>query len=233
MSSEFAIPAVDQAVLEQARENALRALKDPHTPKRLSEFYDPESNYAGATFTQLAPRDDSRITATDLLATGTLSVTIPPRAIRRFLESKQLAQELSRLLSGLPQVKLEETNEQDFARMCEFYDLVKDSLARGGTKTSNPWVTASKISARKRPDLFPVRDRVVCGFLGIHKLGDRAADWWVFRELMNDDSITEELAKLPESVTKAAPDIELIMESEPLRLLDAVLWRFAGDGERD
>lgn len=233
MSSDFEIPKVDQTVLEQARENALRALKDPGTPARLSGFYNPESNYAGATFTQLEPRDDSSITATDLLATGTLSVTVPPRAIRRFLEDEQLAKDLSRRLSSLPQVKLEETSEQDFAPMCNFYDLVKSSLARAGTKTSNPWVTASKIAARKRPDLFPVRDRVVCEFLGIQKLGDRAADWWVFRELMNDDSIVEELAKLPELVRNAAPDIELVMEPEPLRLLDAALWRFAGDGHRD
>lgn len=233
MSSEFAVPEIDQTVLEQARDNALRALKDPGTPVRLSEFYNPESNYAGATFIQLAPRDDMRITATDLLATGTLSVTVPPRAIRRFLEDERLAQDLSHRLCGLPQVKLEETTKQDFAPMCEFYDLVKSSLAQAGTKTSNPWVTASKITARKRPDLFPVRDRVVCQFLGIQKLGDRAADWWVFRELMNDDRIVEELGKLPEFVMEARPDAELVMDSEPLRLLDAALWRFAGDGDRD
>ena len=32
-------------------------------------------------------------------------------------------------------------------------------------KSSNWWVFGSKLSARKRPLLFPVRDSLVCGYL--------------------------------------------------------------------
>lgn len=220
-------PSVKNAILDFARTQTLTALQDSGTPKRLAEFYDPEGNYAGATFTQLEPREPNRITGTDLLATGTLSVTTPPRAVRRFLEEPQTMSELSRLLEALPAVKLEETTAQDFGAMSEFYDLVKESLAKAGTKFPNAWVTASKIAARKRPELFPVRDSKVCELLGIQKLGDREKDWYVFRELMLDSEIQGLLSGLPEQVQTAAGEAPLRLEPAPLRLLDAVLWRFA------
>lgn len=144
-------PSVHEKVQTRARDQALRALSHEGTPEKVGRFYDPESNFAGSTFTQLRPLDPDAVTATDLLATGTLSVTIPPRAVRRILEDEDTKRELSRLMSALPPVKLESTTVADFAPMCEFYDLVKSSLAQAGTASSNPWVTASKITARKRP----------------------------------------------------------------------------------
>ncbi|WP_371708456.1 DUF6308 family protein [Nesterenkonia sp. NBAIMH1] len=83
----------------------------------------------------------------------------------------------------------QETAAQDSGARCEFYDLVKDSLAKAGTKASSTWVTASKVTARKRPKLFPVRDSEVCKLLGMQDLGDRENDWCVFRELMLDSEI--------------------------------------------
>lgn len=228
-----AFPTVKKEVIDRARVIALEALRDPGTPQRLAEFYNPEGNYAGATFTQLEPREDNRITATDLLATGTLSVTTPPRAVRRFLEEPEVMSELSRLLEALPRVKLEDTTAQHFGVMCEFYDLVKESLAKAGTKFSNAWVTASKITARKRPELFPVRDSKVCELLGIQKLGDREKDWYVFRDLMLDPQIREVLDELPSQVRSAAGQEPLGLEPAPLRLLDAVLWRFAVAGKEE
>lgn len=225
-------PSVKGEIIRRGRLRALTALRDGHTPELLADFYNPEGNYAGATFTQLEPRECNRITATDLLATGTLSVTTPPRAVRRFLEEKDTASELSRLLELLPEVRLEETSAKDFAAMCEFYDLVKESLAKAGTKFPNAWVTASKIAARKRPELFPVRDRKVCGLLGIQKLGDRAKDWYVFRELMLDPKVRGLLDELPARVQAVAGESPLRLEPAPLRLLDAALWRFAGGGGR-
>lgn len=230
MDSSF--PSVDTQLVSQARDQALRALSDPKTPTRVGKFYDPESNYAGSTFTQLKPLVPDAITATDLLATSTLSVTIPPRAVRRILEDADTTQELSRLLVALPSIKLESTTATDFGSMCEFYDLVKASLAQAGTASSNAWVTASKIASRKRPDLYPVRDRVVCKYLGIQNLGDRAKDWYVFRELLRDDEIAELLAELPRLAQEAHANATLAIEGERLRLLDAALWRFAGDENR-
>ncbi|GAA1119748.1 DUF6308 family protein [Nesterenkonia jeotgali] len=225
-------PSVHEKVQTRARDQALRALSHEGTPEKVGRFYDPESNFAGSTFTQLRPLDPDAVTATDLLATGTLSVTIPPRAVRRILEDEDTKRELSRLMSALPPVKLESTTVADFAPMCEFYDLVKSSLAQAGTASSNPWVTASKITARKRPDLYPVRDSVVCKYLGIQHLNDRARDWYVFRELLRDEEIQGRLSELPDRAREAHRGIDLTIEAEPLRLLDAALWRFAGDESR-
>ncbi len=225
-------PSVDEKIQTRARDQALKALSHESTPEKVGKFYDPESNFAGSTFTQLRPLDMVAVTATDLLATGTLSVRIPPRAVRRILEDEDTKRELSRLLSALPPVKLESTTAIDFAPMCEFYDLVKASLAQSGTVSSNPWVTASKITARKRPDLYPVRDRVVCKYLGIQNLNDRARDWYVFRELLRDEEIQGRLSELPDLAQEAHRGTALTIEVEPLRLMDAALWRFAGDENR-
>lgn len=229
MSTEPTFPDVSDAVIDRAREQALKALQDPDTPRRVAQFYDPETNYAGATFAQLEPRDQTAVTAVDLLATTTLSVRIPPYAVRRFLEDRDNASQLSSALAALPSGGLEKTTAEDFGPMCSFYDLVKDSLAQAGVMFSNPWVTASKITARKRPDLFPVRDSVVCGFLGIDRLGDRAKDWMVFRYLLHDDEIVASLDELPALAQSAHGRGTLPLDSQPLRLLDAALWRHAGD----
>ncbi len=109
MDNASQFPSVSENVVDHAREQAFIALRDAKTPRLLREFYDPETNYAGATFTQLGPVDHGAVTAVDLVATATLSVTIPPRAVRRFLGEEGTAQELSRLLHALPDVTLENT----------------------------------------------------------------------------------------------------------------------------
>jgi hypothetical protein len=45
------------------------------------------------------------------------------------------------------------------------YSPVKQALGNPEVKRTNPWVTASKLCARKRPHLFPVREKVVCTLL--------------------------------------------------------------------
>lgn len=227
MSTTPAFPDVSDAVIDHARDQALKALQDPSAPRRVAQFYDPETNYAGATFAQLEPRDQKAVTAADLLATTTLSVRIPPRAVRRFLEDRETTSQLSEALAELPSCGLEEVTAEDFDAMCSFYDLVKASLAQAGVRSSNPWVTASKITARKRPDLFPVRDGVVCGFLGIERLQDRAKDWMVFRNLLRDDEVIANLNELPDLTQREHEGVPLPLDSEQLRLLDAVLWRHA------
>lgn len=108
--------------------------------------------------------------------------------------------------------------------MERFYDLVKSLLAKADTKSSNPWVTASKIVARKRPKLYPVRDRVVCDFLGISRLNDRAKDWVVFRELMRDEEIRAALSASMSKAEALKDERVVRFDVEPLRQLDVVLW---------
>lgn len=225
--SENQFPVLPEGALTAAKEQTLAALRDPESPKRVLQYFDPQTNCAGATFAGLEPHDQSAITATDLLAVTTLAIDIRVLAIRRFLEDDNLMSSIEATLKALPKHALEETTEADFAAMAVFYDLVKASLARAGSRSSNSWVTSSKTTARKRPDLFPVRDNDVCKFLRIDRLGDRAKDWVVFRELMRDEAIRSELDGVIAKVNELNVESRSVLDKEPLRLLDVVLWTAA------
>lgn len=205
----------------------MEALDAEQTPAWVAAFYDTSSNFAGSTFALLEPNDARAITAADLLALRTLSIRLDAYEIRRILDEGSNAQMLTELLLDLPRRALQDTTADDFHAMASFYDRVKSLLATANTKKSNRWVAASKLTARKRPDLFPVRDRVVCEYLGILGLNDRARDWFVFRHLMLQPEIQTRLAELPEEIRRAGNNRPLRMDTEPLRLLDAVLWRYA------
>ena len=71
---------------------------------------------------------------------------------------------------------------------------------------------------------------MVCKYLGIGKLKDARKDWYVFRTALNNSNIQEELKHLPERIREASAGAPLEIDNEPLRLLDAALWRFAIDG---
>lgn len=217
---------VDDQVLQLAHDRAVKALFDPRTPKWVEDYYSVESNYAGSLFLEIEPRDPYRITAADLFAVTTLNVDVPARAARRFLFDPIIAKALGDSLSSLPATTLGRATDEDFRSMATFYELVKSSLARHGVVQSNPWVTASKLAARKRPELFPVRDAKVTELLGIKRLADYRIDWRVFSFLMKQSGVLEGLDTLAQHLAKCPRD-EVRADNEPLRVLDVVLWKFA------
>lgn len=206
-------------ILTQAVDRTLQVLRDPATAKRVAAYYTVSSNYAGATFLGLEPNSPDTIDEADLLATSTLRVTIPVYSIRQFLNDDGTRAKVKDTLASLPSKTLAETDDEDFVEMEAFYSLIKGRLARYSTKKSNPWVTASKLAARKRPALFPVRDRVVCQYLGTLPLRDCRRDWAVFRHLMRDETIAELVAALPEKATATTAHRDVVLDREPLRLL--------------
>lgn len=183
----------------------------------------PPSNYAGATFLALEPNDPLSIGPTDLLAATTLSVSVHPRGIRSFEQSRE---PLSALLRDLaPELKLQDVDPAKTAPlMAEPYELVKSCLRRAGSRATNAWVTASKICARKRPDLFPVRDNVVLDLLGLPKT--YPVDWPAYQTLIGDDDV---IGALDESL-RAADGRRGVDVGDPanrLRHLDVALWMHA------
>ncbi|WP_169252589.1 DUF6308 family protein [Brevibacterium sp. 'Marine'] len=221
---DSAFPEVSSDTIDFAKSKCLLVLRDDLTPGRVRRYYDANTNYAGSTFAGLEPNVSDTITATDLLAVTTLSVDIPVLAVRRILEDEATQNELRVALGSLPTCSLEDTVEHDFPAMQVFYDLVKSLLARADTKSSNAWVTASKITARKRPGLFPVRDNVVCKLLGIDRLGDRAKDWIVFRELMRDKEVRAALTATVSKAEALKDERVVRFDVQPLRQLDVALW---------
>lgn len=224
--SEVSFPEVDPGVVDGAVDRAVEALDADLTPRLLAAFYDPSTGFAGHTFASLGPVTSESVTATDLLALTTLNIDLSPYEIRRIVSHEENGRRLSGLLAGLPEAKLEDTTPEDFVRMEAFYDEVKRLLAPSRASNSNRWVATSKLVARKRPALFPVRDRVVCGYLGILGLKNRTRDWYVFRELMRHEGVRARLVELPSRINEAKEDRSVDLDTEPLRLLDAALWRY-------
>lgn len=187
----------------------------------LVAYYTTDGNYAGATFANLGPKDPMRITPTDLLAVTALSVRIPPLAVRRLTSEGESAAEVERMLRALPADLDIRQGKEHVEAMSEFYELVKRNLRRSGTESSSAWVTASKICARMRPQLFPVRDSVVAHVLGLK--GSYPDDWPVFSDLMRDEELT---ARVDDLVTSVAPreGIDVGDRTHTLKHLDVLLW---------
>lgn len=214
-------------ILQTATAAARTALASPDLVADLTKYYRIGGGYAGATFAHLGPINDDRITAVDLLATSTLNVKIEIRAIRALLEDEVEALRLSELLAAIAPKALQDATDDDFVAMESFYSQIKAHLGRTGSPTSNPWVTASKLAARKRPALFPVRDRVVCDFLGIRGLKSAPRDWTVFQYLIRDDEILSRLTDVRSQLAGGVANGDLRVDDADLRMLDAALWMFA------
>src|SRR5665648_1123222 len=79
-------PTVPAEVHDVAKERALQTLVgvgERGAAERLAAFYDTESDYAGASFVDVAPNEWLDVTVADLHATSLLSVDVGPQATRR------------------------------------------------------------------------------------------------------------------------------------------------------
>lgn len=154
----------------------LRVLQDVRCVDLLTRYYDPDGNYAGASFDERRPPATS-VTPDDLLAVTTLSVSIGPRA-QRLLRAGERRSEIEQVLARLSDVPLASADDELIDRGVALHRLIKSTLSAG-----NQWVTASKITARLRPSLAPVRDSVVVAGLGLANK-DITRDWVSIRHVV-------------------------------------------------
>jgi len=151
-----------------------------------------------------------RITAEDLVAVQTLSVTVPVPVALDILEGR-LGAQLSGLLETIPRdidmvdveaavVAPNSSADQAWSLLCDQYGV--------------NWVIAGKVLARKRPRLLPVYDRVVRCAVG------RPPSFWIALQtaLREDDAALHrqllelrQAAGLPETVSA-------------LRVCDVAVW---------
>ena len=200
----------------------------PHAAQdRLARFYDTDGDYAGASFAQLGPIDPMDITPADLLATTLLSVRIRPGAARRMLDGGSTRDTLLRKLRDLPNCDLVHACSQALTVMAGLYEAVKQALSADTVRNPNAWVTASKLCARKRPDLFPARDTEVCDYLGLTQMRNYQVDWQVFRSLVSDPDIIAAIDVMSDATAAAAAGRRLQLDQSCLRLLDAAIWTYA------
>ncbi|MGK5441427.1 DUF6308 family protein [Micromonospora sp. URMC 105] len=221
-------PIPGQATLTAARDAALDALKDTELAgRRLGRYYDPTGNFAGATYRTVLPNDPGQITAADLFAVTLLSVRLRPAAARRLLDDERHRDAVQRRLAAVPEdADLAEADAATLVDASALYEDVKRALASPRTAKSDPWVTASKLCARKRPSLLPVRDRKVRELLGIPPRSDHRHDWLIHRGLMRD-SMTLGLLRDAKTNATTQDGIRADVRDPSLRVLDVVLWTHA------
>lgn len=234
---------LDPAVLKIALGRTLGALNTevtnlPPAVDRLRVYYDKTRNYAGSLLSTIEPNPEDEITSGDLFAVTTLSMTIPALAARRLLdpddETRQTIQRLLREIPfGLSITSLDSADPQTkiaAAEMWHLYDEIR-TLLSADQKISNRWVFASKLCARKRPYLFPVRDNKVCEFLAERQLRTGAGmsqfdnDIQVFGYLMSHQQVLDEIVSI--RATLESEGVQL--DNADLRLLDVALWTAAQD----
>jgi hypothetical protein len=196
---------------------------------RLARYYATDGDFAGALFLDLEPNTPDVIGEADLLAVTTLSMRLPARLVRVLLRPSETRNEVHRLLRSLDtDIPITDLQPGMLATMWELHHLLKTTLSTE-TRESNWWVFAAKLCARKRPDLFPVRDNAVAEYLaaglprGLRsgRVGNFSIDLQLYAWFMTDSKVTTQLHWLYDLLAKTRgvqPD------THPLRLLDAALW---------
>lgn len=215
--------APDRETVTRATGAVEAALSDPLAVEYLTRYYSRERNYAGATFLTLGPASPWDLGAADLLALTLLSVEAPPYSVRKLLEPSPERNHVLRLLSEdrlSVDADLAVADDDTLRAMAELHKAFKLYLSPAHSQAKNPWVTASKLCARKRPDLFPVRDSVVCDALGLGR--NYEVDWQVFRGLIQDANVRDRIDALVDTASREGADIG--HPNRRLRHLDVLLW---------
>ncbi|WP_100422553.1 DUF6308 family protein [Sediminihabitans luteus] len=217
-------PVIERVQLDAAKESTLRALASAP----LERYYDVRGGYAGATFASIAPNDPYDVTGADLHALSMLSVTVGPAATRRVLDHGEHRLRLLDALAAVdPGARLEDASAAVLESAWRLHEVAKEALADPTTKgQSDPWVTAAKLVARKRPRLLPVRDTKVRALLGLGLARDGRLELQALRYLVTDPDVTAAMTQAVQRARgqAASEERECVFDVEPLRVLDAALW---------
>jgi Family of unknown function (DUF6308) len=227
---------VEPSMLDTALTMTRRALTGEqgsveHAADRLLRYYDPNGKYAGATFLGVPVTDAYAVTAADLWAVTTLEMKIPPDAGRRLLDPGPLRSIIKAELRDLPpDSALSATTPTLLQHMSDLYNAIRTMLPPLGNRPTNQWVLSAKICARKRPELFPVRDSMVCRYLSNNRtMGGRPGQLgWFSRDiqmlayLMTHPLVQQCLGEVRASISEVQPTWAI--DQSDLRLLDVVLW---------
>lgn len=237
--------AVEGPMFVTALQRTLQAFGDEGGIDRaltsVQAYFDPQGRYAGSTFLDVVPNDPFTIGAADLWAVTTLSMKVPPAVGRALLDPSPLRDVVQRGLRRLPEhVTLTDVTPDVLEEMEEVYSAIRSQLPspRAGSTTTNQWVLASKLMARKRPLLFPVRDSLVCAYLAdggglggrTGQLGWFRRDIQVLAYLMGRDEVLNGIDAVRTSMAGSHPAWSL--GPSDLRLLDCIVWMAAVNESR-
>lgn len=204
---------------------SIRSAVEKISPARgieyVKEYYAPgRPFYSGSHFEKLEAYNNlpDRITSSDLMAVTTLDTPIYKKATIGILIKE--AAEMNALLAEIPERSLRSISEDEFATYLGSGSAALqlwDTLRRNG-RNQERWnvgpTRASKIMARKRPHLIPIRDSVIDEVVG-HK--SKPHDWKLWWEaLVEDDYLETRAEELREAIG--------LSDLSTLRALDVMLW---------
>ena len=161
-------------------------------------------NFAGYRFDSLPENPSERIVASDLVAVSLLDVTFRPEAVDALLSDGPINNLLEKLPEGVDLWHARESVDD----LLEIFGVLDDLHGIGPTK-------ASKLLARKRPQLAPITDRHVAkvfscvGWEFLMPLADCLAE--------RSDLVTKLEGLKPKTT-------EVVVEPSVLRLLDVAIW---------
>jgi hypothetical protein len=221
-------------VLDTALGAAIDAFDDTAI-SRVRTYYDPATRYAGNLLMSedgisggVHPDD---IDPSDLFAASSLSIKISSLAARTLLRKGPVRSQIQRSLSGVPSglpITSLDSEPNRHGRVLESLQTAYNAIRTSNGGTSNTWVFAAKLLARKRPYLAPVRDNLVCVLLNGGAtlkragIGSFTTDLQVFAHLMTSAEVIKRLADIGGELEQQARGEHL--EASDLRLLDVVLW---------
>jgi len=192
---------------------------------------DPKHAFSGRAFDTYGATvtDANVIGGTDLVAVSMLSIEIRAKSRSGItplaaIELDERQGEITALLERIDaDAQLHELDERRFVELLGsekspgrlLHALLLKILS---DKRGARWVATHKILARKRPGLFPVRDKAVSQALGF---GPRSAWWRPWWEALNGaDGEGAQLVQSVEKVRSAAGADSLPL----LRVLDIIVW---------
>lgn len=165
------------------------------------------AGFAGATFDHLSPNHQDSWEAADLLAVTLLDVGVRPQGIREMLERRtDFFNEL--LVAVDADVPLWSEDDAIHNALTNAERLNTELRRLSGIGP----VTASKLLARKRPRLVPIKDRVISARLGLQKADEF---WRPLRAALMRDGVVDDIRAI------RPPDHSDVSE---LRVLDIALW---------
>ena len=187
------------------------------------------------TFGEGGKSDPFAITAGDLLAVSMLSVHVPAKAALAIIGED--AARISGLLRKLdPTLKFEELSQREFDDLLgpagpaqELWDLLRRN---GSERWGVGATTASKIMARKRPQLIPIYDSVVADATGMKSSRHHWSLWHqaLAPRITLGTDVSAELT-LSQRLGVLREDSSL-SDKSLLRILDVVIWMHHRKGER-
>jgi hypothetical protein len=165
--------------------------------------------FSGAAFERIGGRGDdpetmNEFTPADLVAVTTLNVRVSGWGAIELLETRR--DEFAGLLAAVPRVPLHEVSKSDLEPLWDLQRAL-DSVRDVGH------VTRSKLLARKRPRLVPIRDHYVLASLVGQAHGELTLP---LREALQHEGIVDRLEDL--RTRAGAHDISTI------RVLDILVW---------